>query len=333
MLTTVADLRRRLGLTQAEFAERVGVNRVTISRWENGRVRPTPLALRALSCQSVPAHSQQPSDGMAGLIADSRSPARFATRAAVAPDNRRRREPSGLTGEDDATMSPRMDSGAEIEAFRRSPILADLDREQLAGLAGLTAERRFKAGEFLFVAGNPVECCYLLVSGMVKIFKHSPSGTACITGIFGPGEMLGSLLLFGIASHPSSGQAVTGTRVLMLRNDSFISFLTGYPGLGPRVLRRILDFAGKRHESAVVRLSELAVERADYRLARVLFGLCLEFGSTIPLTRREIAEMAGTTTETAARFVSLLRQKGVVESLRGKVRVIKWERLRVLAEV
>jgi len=44
----VRDLRKLTGLTQEKFAARLGVTFPTINRWENGRVRPSPLALQKI---------------------------------------------------------------------------------------------------------------------------------------------------------------------------------------------------------------------------------------------------------------------------------------------
>ncbi len=44
----VQDLRGRTGLTQEQFAARIGVTFPTISRWENGHTKPSPLALRQI---------------------------------------------------------------------------------------------------------------------------------------------------------------------------------------------------------------------------------------------------------------------------------------------
>ncbi|MDZ7583022.1 MAG: helix-turn-helix transcriptional regulator [Deltaproteobacteria bacterium] len=42
----VRELRERTGLTQEKFAAKLGVTFPTISRWENGRAKPSPLALK-----------------------------------------------------------------------------------------------------------------------------------------------------------------------------------------------------------------------------------------------------------------------------------------------
>ena len=47
--TLVREIRRRLGLTQEKFAARLGVTFPTVNRWENGKARPSPLALQQIS--------------------------------------------------------------------------------------------------------------------------------------------------------------------------------------------------------------------------------------------------------------------------------------------
>lgn len=44
----IRELRSRLGLTQEKMAARLGVTFPTINRWENGRARPSPLALKQI---------------------------------------------------------------------------------------------------------------------------------------------------------------------------------------------------------------------------------------------------------------------------------------------
>ena len=44
----VRDLRQRLGLTQEKMAPRLGVTFPTINRWEKGRAKPSPLALKQI---------------------------------------------------------------------------------------------------------------------------------------------------------------------------------------------------------------------------------------------------------------------------------------------
>lgn len=44
----VKELRERIGLTQEKFAAKLGVTYPTINRWENGRAKPSPLAMKRI---------------------------------------------------------------------------------------------------------------------------------------------------------------------------------------------------------------------------------------------------------------------------------------------
>lgn len=46
--TLVRGLRKRLGLTQEQFAQEIGVTYSTVNRWENGRRRPQPFLVKRL---------------------------------------------------------------------------------------------------------------------------------------------------------------------------------------------------------------------------------------------------------------------------------------------
>lgn len=47
--TEIKELRRSLKLTQQEFADKIGVDRVTVARWETNNKRPSKLAKRQLA--------------------------------------------------------------------------------------------------------------------------------------------------------------------------------------------------------------------------------------------------------------------------------------------
>jgi len=60
--------------------------------------------------------------------------------------------------------------------------------------------------------------------------------------------------------------------------------------------------------------------------------LSSKLGLTLPFTRQDIADMVGTTTETAIRVMSHLKDRGIIRSVRGKVIILDKEKLRLLSE-
>jgi CRP-like cAMP-binding protein len=73
-------------------------------------------------------------------------------------------------------------------------------------------------------------------------------------------------------------------------------------------------------------------EPAEQRLAQALMGLMKKFGAIVPLTRQELAEIAGTTHETAIRTLSRLAKDGIIRSSRGQLTILKADRLRDIAD-
>jgi putative transcriptional regulator len=63
------DLRLCMGLTQEKFAAKLGVTFPTINRWENGRARPSPLAMEKIEAL-LRGLGEQGSDLLAEIMGD-----------------------------------------------------------------------------------------------------------------------------------------------------------------------------------------------------------------------------------------------------------------------
>lgn len=221
-----------------------------------------------------------------------------------------------------------MQGTGKAEALKQSLIFSSLEEDELAELAGLAMERSFPSGEFVFWEGDAPDWFYMVAEGKVKVLKHSSLGKDFIIAFFGPGEMFGEVAVLENKPYPASAQAVDETRVLGIRRHDLISFLAHRP----EVALRIIGILGGRLRDAQGRLGDLAGERVEQRIARTLLMLSSKLGSTLPFTRQDIADMAGTTTETAIRVVSYLKDRQIVRSARGKIIILDEVKLRLLSE-
>ena len=221
-----------------------------------------------------------------------------------------------------------MNNEEKIDLLRRSLLLSVMEDEDLAKLSDLAAERRFESGEFVFWEGDPPEWFYIVESGKVKMLKHSSLGKEFLIAVFGPGEVFGEVAVFDNAPYPASAQATDDTRALGIRRADFLSFLTQ----NPPVFMYMINVLGKRLRNAHDRLRDLAGERVEQRLASILLMLYSKLGPSLPFTRQEIADMTGTTTETAIRVMTRMKDSGVVRSSRGKVTIVDEDKLRALSE-
>ena len=217
---------------------------------------------------------------------------------------------------------------AESQLLKRSFIFSELSEKELAELAGLAARRSFGPGEFVFWEGDAPDSFYIVIEGRVKVLKHSSLGKEFIIAFFGPGEMFGEVAVFQDRPYPASAQAAADTKVLRIRREDFLSFVAQRP----QVVLRIISVLGERLRDAQGRLKDLAGERVEQRLAHTLLMLSAKLGATLPFTRQEIADMAGTTTETAIRFISRLKDGGIIRSERGRITILDKTKLRLLSE-
>ena len=221
-----------------------------------------------------------------------------------------------------------MQHHGKAQLLKRSSIFSGLSDEELDALARLATERSFMSNEFIFWDGDTPEWFYLVTEGKVKVLKYSSLGKEFIIAFFGPGEMFGEVAVFENKPYPASVQAVADTRVIGIKRDDFLSFLANRP----QVALSIINVLGGRLRDAQGRLRDLAGERVEQRLASTLLMLSAKLGPTLPFTRQDIADMAGTTIETAIRVMSQLNNRGITRSVRGKVTILDKEKLLLLSE-
>jgi len=203
-----------------------------------------------------------------------------------------------------------------------------LNDDELGELADLAVNYSFMPNEFIFWDGDAPDWLYMVEEGKVKVIKHSSLGKEFIIAFFGPGEMFGEVAVFENKPYPASAQAVVETRVLGIQRDKFLSFMA----YRPQVALRIINVLGERLRDAQSRLRDLAGERVEQRLASTLLMLSTKLGPTLPFTRQELADMAGTTIETAIRTLSQMKDRAIIRTVRGKVIILNEAKLRLLSE-
>ena len=112
--------------------------------------------------------------------------------------------------------------------------------------------------------------------------------------------------------------------------------LNRYPRLAQAV---IFDLTRRvRHLSDLVQ--SLVIDRVEQRLARILLRLVKISGEhtdegwliTLPLTRQDLADMAGTTVETAIRTLSRMRKESIVDTRHGRIIIRDPDKLMDIAE-
>jgi CRP-like cAMP-binding protein len=215
-----------------------------------------------------------------------------------------------------------------ISLLKQSPVFSALNDEEREELSVLVREKHLVLDENIFWEGDESEWFYIISEGKVKIFKSTSNGKEITLSFFGPGEIFGEVAVLENRPYPASAQAISATHLIGIKKNDFREFLLKHP---PIALKIINVISGRLRE-AQSRLRDMAGERVEQRLARMLLMLSAKLGSTLPFTRQELSDMAGTTTETTIRVLSQWKEQGVTNSQRGKIIIVDEKKLKQLAE-
>jgi CRP/FNR family transcriptional regulator, nitrogen oxide reductase regulator len=208
-----------------------------------------------------------------------------------------------------------------------------------ADLAQVLAEARparFAKGAAIFGQGAPAGNFFLLLHGRVRAYRLTPDGQQLVVRFVGPGEMFGIAMAIGSPTYPANAMAVVDSVALVWPAAAWKGLVTRFPTLAINTMHTV----GGRLQEAHTRLAGMATQEVARRVAHTLLGLAREAGREVeagvlidfPITRQDIAEMAGTTLHTVSRILSAWEQEGLVESGRQRVLLRDLERIRAIAE-
>lgn len=221
---------------------------------------------------------------------------------------------------------PALEKIAILKSSRVFSVLSETEQVELSQIA---FSRLLKAGEFLYQEGEECESFYVLGDGEIRTSLYSSLGKElALVRFLRSGDILGPTSVFRDRPPSGSMQAVIATQVLGFRKNEFIAFLLRHPLL----MLQILRIMSARISELNRRLRDVAAERVEQRLFRVLLSLYHRRGPSFTITRHELADMVGATTETIIRTLSSLQKQKIIASVRGKITIIDEPRLRALSD-
>jgi len=217
--------------------------------------------------------------------------------------------------------------------FNAIPILAPLTTEDRAALSPLCELRAFEKGETLFEEGQPALFIHFLFVGRVKIVKAAQARDL-ILEILGPGEPVGAVAVFEQRPFPASAIALEPSGTVSIPEREFFQLVERRP----EITRRLLAGLTLRLMALNRRLADMTGS-VEYRTARLFATLADRLGRSraesvfvpIHLSRQEIADLVGTTIETAIRVMSRWQKERLVETERDGFLIRRLEALREIA--
>lgn len=209
------------------------------------------------------------------------------------------------------------------DLVRNFLLFAGIPVEDCARIVAAAQERNYPSSKTIFCEGDSVRHVMLLTSGCVKLSQSGPMGQEVILRMVGPGENL-CAECFPKCSHCSTARTVLRSTVLVWEAGQFESAAARFPAFGRNISSVLLQTLNELE----IRFRELCTEKVAPRLSSQLVRLASQVGRPadghveILLSRRELAQLTGTTLFTVSRLLCQWEEKGYVRPRRRSVVVI-----------
>jgi CRP/FNR family transcriptional regulator len=224
-----------------------------------------------------------------------------------------------------------------FSTLRGLRLFAELEDEDLERLAGIGRIVVLRKKELLFAEGEAYRGPFVVLSGLVVVFKLADDGRMLILHVCRPGDSLAEPPMFEgrDAAFPTHARATRDSQILHLPRDRFEPFLKQHPELAWELLG---VFASRLKEMAQ-QLEGVTLREVTSRLARYLLREMEAAGVagdaspavTLQLAKSSLASYLGTVHETLSRTFSRLIRQGIVRVDGPVVTIVDVVKLKRLA--
>jgi CRP/FNR family transcriptional regulator, cyclic AMP receptor protein len=226
-----------------------------------------------------------------------------------------------------------MPTGAETATLlARTEVFGGLEDRELSEVAQVAVPRTWERGEVIFREGDEGDTCYLIRSGAVLLTREHQDGRMIALAELRGGGMFGELALFRGETRSATAEAVEETKAIALLAPDMQRLIKRNPDISLKLLAALAE----RVRTTTERLMQQSFQTVAGRVSSALLAQVIarqEEGAPeqevlVECTQAEIAQLAGTSRESASRFLATLEREGVVALGRGKVTVHEPGRLR-----
>jgi CRP/FNR family transcriptional regulator len=210
-----------------------------------------------------------------------------------------------------------------VELLGRVPVFSTLEREDLERVAALAVPRSFESGQVVFREGDASDTCYVVRSGSARAVREHSDGRAITLAGFGPGDIFGELAMFEDERRSATVEAVLSTEVVALLGPDMRRLMVEHPQISVRLVVAL----GRRLRDTNERLARQSFQTVQSRVAVVLRDLVSQAVASgdppqevlVTATQSDLAKLAGSSRESASRFLAVLERAGVISQGRGRL--------------
>lgn len=212
-----------------------------------------------------------------------------------------------------------------LELLGRVPVFTTLEVDDLRRIAEVSVPRSFEPGQVVFREGDASDTCYIVRSGQMRAVREHSGGRTITLATFGPGDFFGELALFEDEKRSATVEASEPTSVIGVLGPDMRRLMREHPEIATRLVVAL----GRRLRETNERLSRQSFQTVQSRVAVVLSELVeheIAAGKAatdvlVTATQADLAQLAGSSRESASRFLAVLERAGVISQGRGRLTV------------
>jgi len=229
-----------------------------------------------------------------------------------------------------------MSSAEVVELLGGVPVFSTLVREDLQRIAQFAVPREFEPGEVVFREGDASDTCYVVRDGRARAVRAHTDGRTLTLATFGPGDIFGELALFEDERRSATVEAIERTSAVAVLGPDMRRLMAEHAEISSRLVIAL----GRRLRETNERLSRQSFQTVQSRVAVVLSQLVEQQSADrdgdgaaggdvlVTATQADLAQLAGSSRESASRFLAVLERAGVISQGRGRLVVHDAEALK-----
>ncbi len=210
-----------------------------------------------------------------------------------------------------------------VELLGRVPVFTTLEHEDLERVSRLAVPRSFEPGQVVFREGDASDTCYIVRSGRARAVREHVGGRTITLATFGPGDIFGELAMFEDELRSATVEAVQPTEVVAVLGGDMRRLMVEHPEISIRLVVAL----GRRLRETNDRLAKQSFQTVQSRVAVVLRELVAQAVAAgapssevlVSATQADLAKLAGSSRESASRFLAVLERAGVISQGRGRL--------------
>ena len=211
-----------------------------------------------------------------------------------------------------------------VALLRAVPVFETLDAPDLQRIARLAVPRAFPAGQVLFREGDASDTCYVVRTGHARAIREHSDGRSITLANFGPGDIFGELAMFDGERRSATVESIGELQAVAIGARDMRRLMQAHPALAVEMVVAL----GRRLRESNERLARQSFQTVQSRVATVLSqlvaqeradGAAGEREVLLTTTQADVAKLAGSSRESASRFLAVLERAGVIAQGRGRL--------------